>query len=247
MRKSNYNSDYLVNQLMMFSKFFENFKKLKDTQNMFVVLYQIRVIHGMMLVKQNKIIKKVTLNEENNNNYYDLSIFSNLLESTNELIHKYEKILYDLLEKDKEDVLKEESDVLKEESDVLKEESGVLKEESDVLKEESDSDVVLIELNSEEKKYSKEYPTVIYFYAPWCKYCKEFKPIWIKLKEKLIEMKINFFEIDCNKKKEYCKDFEIEEYPSIKMFYNKKIYNFDKSRSLDNLIDFILNTTSLKN
>ena len=44
---------------MLFSKYFEDFKEKDDHKNMFVILHEIRVIHGMMLVKQNKIMRKI--------------------------------------------------------------------------------------------------------------------------------------------------------------------------------------------
>ena len=99
MSKKYNNGDYLINQIMMFSNFFEKFKNKRDINNMFVVLREIRVLHALMILKHNKIVKKLSgLDNPGSAELYDLSIFNNMLESTNNLIHEYEDYIYQNME-----------------------------------------------------------------------------------------------------------------------------------------------------
>jgi len=232
MSKSNKNGDYLINQIMMFSKFFENFKEKNDTNNMFVVLYEIRVLHGLMLLKLNKIIKKLSsVDKPGNRDLYDLSIFQNMVESTNDLIHDYENTLHKNIDKDTKTISSTEKnsepvnigskDIQKDIDSAYNEEIGELKFKN---------------------KYNIENPTLINFYATWCEHSKNFMPLWKKIKTELKQKEINLIEVNCDKKKEKCKKFNIHEFPTIKMFFNEKMYSFDDSRSYDNIMKFVTNT-----
>jgi thiol-disulfide isomerase/thioredoxin len=93
--------------------------------------------------------------------------------------------------------------------------------------------------NVEKNNYSLDKPTLINFYAGWCKYSKDFMKTWDKLENIIKKDKINLLKIECSKKKEECKKFNITSFPSIKLFYNGIIYDFEKERSIKNIIEFI--------
>ena len=228
MSKSKKNGDYLINQIMMFSKFFENFKSKNDTNNMFVVLYEIRVLHGLMLLKLNKIIKKLSsVDSPGNEDLYDLSIFNNMVESTNDLIHNYENIIYDNVEK--ENIKKEDSKI-------------PIIESSDI---KNDIDKTFNEKINYMTSYNLDNPTLINFYTPLSDESNKFNLIWKKLKKDLKAKNINLIQVDCNNKKDKCKKFKILEFPTVKMFYKKKMYSFDGDRTYDNIMSFIQKHTSL--
>jgi len=229
MSKKYNNGDYLINQIMMFSNFFENFKKKDDINNMFVVLREIRVLHALMILKHNKIIKKLSgLDNPGSAELYDLSIFNNMLESTNNLIHEYEDYIYQSMENNK---LIEKDDVSKKQ-EIIIDNQDIKKE---IEKTYNNTDV--------DSKYNLNQPTIIYFYAPWCDFCKKFKPIWEELKNNTDKNSVNFIEVNCDKKEDKCKKFKINEFPTIKLFYNDKMYSFNQELTLSNLIEFIKKNT----
>ena len=238
---SKLNGDYLVNQVMMFSKFFENFQEVKDTKNMFVILHEIRVLHGMMLVKQNKIIKKINQKgDSNNSDYYDLSIFSNLIESTNELIHKYESSLFNLLEKEK--VENKEEISTKSDSEIMTQE---MNQDYKNAGKDEEEEIVQNKLNDiEKKKYDEMLPTLIYFFSNLDNESKNIKPIINKIKLEYKD-RVNVIQVDCNKKQEICQKFSVKKFPEIKLFQDKTYHDFKGDRSFDNLKEFINSHISL--
>lgn len=85
--------------------------------------------------------------------------------------------------------------------------------------------------------------TLYYFYTTWCPYCKVSKPEWNKLKEKsggvINSTKIIFKEVDCDKDNNLADKYEVTGYPTIKLIYNNKIYNYDAKPSYDTLNEFL--------
>ena len=85
--------------------------------------------------------------------------------------------------------------------------------------------------------------TLYYFYTTWCPYCKVSKPEWNKLKENsggvIKSTKIIFKEVDCDKDNNLADKYEVTGYPTIKLIYNNKIYNYDAKPSYDTLNEFL--------
>lgn len=58
----------------------------------------------------------------------------------------------------------------------------------------------------------------VLLYAPWCKHCKDFLPIWEKLAERLVTVKdLVFVKIDATSNE--LENIEIKSYPTI-LFYS---------------------------
>ena len=85
--------------------------------------------------------------------------------------------------------------------------------------------------------------TLYYFYTTWCPYCKVSKPEWNKLKENsggvIKSTRIIFKEVDCDKDNNLADKYEVTGYPTIKLIYNNKIYNYDAKPSYDTLTEFL--------
>ena len=99
------------------------------------------------------------------------------------------------------------------------------------------------EFVNENSKDSTKEATLYLFYTTWCPYCKVSRPEWDKLKEQtggvVKNTKIIFREIDCDKNSDIAYKYKVDGYPTIKLIYNDKIYDYDAKPSIDTLKEFL--------
>lgn len=91
----------------------------------------------------------------------------------------------------------------------------------------------------DEELYHTDRPSLILFYTNWCKHSINFLPVWEKLSQVIKSNKINLIKIECSERKDMCKQFNVKQFPTVKLFYNKSIYDFNGERSVKNLIAFL--------
>ncbi|CAG4970115.1 unnamed protein product [Parnassius apollo] len=83
----------------------------------------------------------------------------------------------------------------------------------------------------------------IMFYAPWCRHCTEFEPIWSELAE-LVNTKNSKFaiaQVDCTLHSQLCQENDITGYPTL-MYYHKNSFSpfeYKGSRDLPSLTLFL--------
>ena len=77
--------------------------------------------------------------------------------------------------------------------------------------------------NTEHELYKSEAELYL-FSVNWCPHCKETKIIWDKYTTsyKSSKYEIAFIEVDCDKRENLAKEFNIEEYPTIVLVKNGK-------------------------
>jgi thiol-disulfide isomerase/thioredoxin len=86
---------------------------------------------------------------------------------------------------------------------------------------------------------------VMYFYTEWCPYCKKAKPEWNKFesyvdnKNKSIDYTINLVSINCDESKSIADKYEVDGYPTVKLLYKNKVYDFDAKVTKDSLVGFL--------
>jgi len=90
---------------------------------------------------------------------------------------------------------------------------------------------------------------IYFFYTTWCPHCKTAKPIWEDFKEEMKDkkvngIKINFFEVDCDKDAATSDKFKVKGFPTIKLVKGKQIIEYDAKPNKATLIEFV--NTSLK-
>ena len=84
-----------------------------------------------------------------------------------------------------------------------------------------------------------------YFYTEWCPYCKKANPVWddfckeIDSKYNNTSYQFNYFKIDCEKNQKMAEKYKVEGYPTIKMEYNKTIYDYNAKPDKNNLLEFV--------
>lgn len=65
-------------------------------------------------------------------------------------------------------------------------------------------------------KRDREMPrnlTIILFYAPWCKFCKEFEPVWNELKKANSDVK--FVEVNGDEDTSSLEQFGVKKFPTV--------------------------------
>ena len=86
---------------------------------------------------------------------------------------------------------------------------------------------------------------VMYFYTDWCPYCKKAKSEWNKFesfvdnRNKSIDYNINLVSVNCDESKSIADKYEVEGYPTVKLIYKNKVYDFDAKVTKDNLVEFL--------
>lgn len=85
--------------------------------------------------------------------------------------------------------------------------------------------------------------TLYFFYTDWCPLSKKAEPEWKAFKEdtgsSYDSVALTFIEVDCDKNPEMADKFNINGYPTIKLVYNDKIYEYDAKPDRTTLAKFL--------
>ena len=91
---------------------------------------------------------------------------------------------------------------------------------------------------------------IVFFKTEWCPYCKNSLQEWLQFEEYVNNInnenniKVFLTIVDCDENTRLADKYEIEAYPTIKMFYKGEIYDYDAKPNKNNLIQFL--ETSIK-
>jgi thiol-disulfide isomerase/thioredoxin len=91
---------------------------------------------------------------------------------------------------------------------------------------------------------SKKSADIYFFYTTWCPHCKTAKPIWASFKKEMADkkvngVKLNFFEVDCDKDTATSDKFNVKGFPTIKLMYGNQIIEYDAKPSKETLLEFV--------
>ena len=95
--------------------------------------------------------------------------------------------------------------------------------------------------SSKEPKYGGgNKKTLIFYYVDWCGHCKNFKDTWAKLEqnEKLLKT-VNLEKINCEEQEDIAKEEGIEGFPTIKLYVDNKVLDYEGDRTEQSLINFV--------
>jgi len=86
---------------------------------------------------------------------------------------------------------------------------------------------------------------IMFFYTEWCPYCKQALPEikkfedYISISNDKNDYVITLSKIDCDKNSTIADKYKVEGYPTIKLIYKGKVYNYDAKPNKENLIQFL--------
>ena len=80
---------------------------------------------------------------------------------------------------------------------------------------------------------------MVLFYAPWCGHCKKFHPEYEKAASSLQKENIFLAKVDAESNKNLATQYQIESYPTIKVFIKKREYSYEGERNEESVIDFM--------
>lgn len=237
---SKYNSlkknGILLNKLLMYARYFDHYKNKRDIDNMFVMIYNMRIIHGEMINKLFHINASVNKNTSSNIDkkiFYTISTYNSVIESAKNMINECEKII----QKNKK--ISENNNIVESSIQEIDTNDVIDNDINNDLLTTEDKDLETENILSGNTQYNVNYPTIVLFYAPWCIHSKNVMSIWDKIYNDYKNKKINIIKINCDDKEDFCRTFKITGYPTIRMFYKEKIVIFDGKRDYENLSDFI--------
>lgn len=89
----------------------------------------------------------------------------------------------------------------------------------------------------------KKIKKIEFFYADWCGYCTEFKPIWEKITKKIKDkIKTKNYNADDSKNKKILNERGVRGYPTIIIVYQDNSFvHYEEERTLKGFMKFISN------
>ena len=229
-----------LNKIINLSQEFDSCKKNKDIKKMYVLLYKMRVLHGVMIARMNKYSSKlydemVDSTKIRSKEYYNLSVYDSLVCAAKELIEEAEDYLQEQIV-DGNDLKMKMSPF-----------SALSISDDEETKSELFTDIENEPITKPDTKQmsrqldKKVTPYIVLFYTEWCGYSRRFMPIWNELEKEMkkLEIKINIVKVDCDKDKEKCLKHGIRGYPTVKLFVDDKEIEYQGIRNVEFIKKFI--------
>ena len=82
-------------------------------------------------------------------------------------------------------------------------------------------------------------PKIVLYYVPWCPHCKNVMPEWNKLEQEAEKTGVAVEKVDCEEKPEEAQKQDVEGFPTIILFKDGKVVNYEGERTAEALKEFI--------
>jgi len=80
---------------------------------------------------------------------------------------------------------------------------------------------------------------LVWFYAPWCKHCKQLEPEMEGAANELEGWGVTIAKVDGTREKELADQYNVAGWPTLKMFRKGRVYEYNGPREKQNIIDFM--------
>jgi thiol-disulfide isomerase/thioredoxin len=102
------------------------------------------------------------------------------------------------------------------------------------------------EVKSKYEDY-KTKPILFLFSAKWCGHCHHFMPTFEKLKHEYVDdSKLKVLNIDEAKNRDLVEKYQIEGFPTLKLYDGKKLHEYTGGRDINNIREFVNNKLKIK-
>jgi len=83
--------------------------------------------------------------------------------------------------------------------------------------------------------YDDKTSLFVKFYVPWCGHCQQLAPTWSTLAEAAVSTDLKVAAIDCEDHGDFCTEFGIEGFPTLKFIDapRRRIIDYSGERSID--------------
>ncbi len=103
------------------------------------------------------------------------------------------------------------------------------------------NEIVLTLTQDNFTEYVQDSPIILVeFYAPWCGHCKQLAPEYEAAAEKLKEHNIPLAKVDATANEDLARRYEIQGYPTMKVFRQGNPYDYDGPRRADGIITYMI-------
>ncbi|KAL7575888.1 hypothetical protein ACA910_003200 [Epithemia clementina (nom. ined.)] len=79
---------------------------------------------------------------------------------------------------------------------------------------------------------------MVKFYQPWCGHCTRMKPDWDKLAENA-DASVFIADVNCSDEDELCSENGVGGYPTIKVFKDGEVEDYQGPRDFEGLMDYV--------
>ena len=96
----------------------------------------------------------------------------------------------------------------------------------------------LLNLNRNEK-YTENKNIIYNFNTTWCKYSRDFQPIWDQFEKDNKNNNLEIKDIKCDDENELCNKYPIKGFPTVLLDMNGKVKEYNGKRTVEDLKDFV--------
>lgn len=107
-----------------------------------------------------------------------------------------------------------------------------------VFADDAETDVLVLDSESFEKAIDENSVIAVEFYAPWCGHCKALAPEWEAAATQL-KGKVAVAKVDCTKEQALCQKYEIQGYPTLKLFRNGEASPLEVARKAEPIVAYL--------
>jgi thiol-disulfide isomerase/thioredoxin len=100
--------------------------------------------------------------------------------------------------------------------------------------------IFFLNFNSKEKYTEKTNKQTIYnFNTTWCKYSRDFQPIWDQFEKENKNENLEIKDVKCDDENELCNKYPVRGYPTVILDTNGSVKEFSGKRTIEALTNFV--------
>jgi thiol-disulfide isomerase/thioredoxin len=99
--------------------------------------------------------------------------------------------------------------------------------------------ILLLNFNYEKYTQKTNKQTIYNFNTTWCKYSRDFQPIWDQFEKENKNENLEIKDIKCDDENELCNKYPVRGYPTVILDTNDSVKEFSGKRTIEELTNFV--------